>query len=106
MRFSILLLCLVQFGVQASDDWLNRTIRVDLNVDCNHEPFDPQYVITGTPDNILSDVTTFATNGQYPWSVFSIAWVLTGTGGFGKTCSNTIISKNFGLSDLYCVNQK
>jgi len=102
MRYLILILCLVPFQVRASD-WLNRTIRVDLIADrFNHRAFDPKYDILERSERISSGVN--ATNGQYPWNILTTAWSNQGSGfRIGTTCSGTIISNNFVLSDLHCV---
>lgn len=101
MRYLILVLCLVQFQVQAID-WLNRTIRVDLIVN-RSRAYDPQYDLFELSERISSGVN--ATNGQYPWSILTIAWSGTGVR-VGNICSGTIIGNNFVLSDLYCVGQE
>lgn len=105
MRYLILIFCLVQLQVQASD-WLNRTIRVDLIVAGNHRAFDPKYdLLDRSTERFLGGAN--ATNGQYPWSILTTAWSDAIPGWrFGTTCSGTIISSNFVLSDLHCVRQE
>lgn len=105
MRYLILVLCLVPFTVDASD-WLNRTIRVDLIVDrINHRPFDPKYDILVQSERISSGVN--ATNGQFPWTIYTTAWLDQGTGyRIGTPCAGSIISSNFVLSDFLCVGQE
>lgn len=99
MRYIILILCLVQFKVQASD-WLNRTVRVDLII--NRRTFDPQYDLFQRSERISSGVD--ATNGRYPWTILTTAWSEQGSGfRTGISCAGTIINSNFVLSDLYCV---
>lgn len=106
MRCLILILCLVSsVSVQASDDWLNRTVRVDLIV--NRElMFNRHYdrSIERASERIKGAVN--ATNGQYPWSVMTTAWIINGEFAIGVSCTGTIISNNFVLSVLRCVNQK
>jgi len=92
---------LVQVQVQASD-WLNRTVRVDLIVNSNRRSFDPQYDLLERSDRLSNGVN--ATNGQYPWSILTIAWSGSGVR-VGTSCSGTIISNNFVLSDFHCVGQ-
>lgn len=104
MRYVILILCLVQFQVQASE-WLNRTIRVDLIVNRNQRAYDPQFDILERSERISSAVNT--TNGQFPWSILTIAWSDHGSGfRIGTTCSATIISSDFALTDLTCVGHR
>ncbi|KAJ6633865.1 hypothetical protein Bhyg_15574, partial [Pseudolycoriella hygida] len=52
-------------------------------------------------ESTLSGV--YARNGQYPWSLITIAWVAIGSGYSGISCSSSIISKNFALSDSQCI---
>jgi len=105
MRYWILISCLVQFQVQASADWLNRTVRVDLIVDrSSYRAFDPKYDKLIQSERIANGVN--ATNGQYPWTILTTAW--SGPPGglrVGTPCSATIISSNFVLSDFHCVGQ-
>ncbi len=101
MRYLILILCLLQFKVEASD-WLNRTVRVDLIV--NRKNFDTLQDLYERSERMTSVVE--ATNGQYPWSVMTTAWIFQGGIGIGVTCSCSIISKNYALSNLRCVGWK
>lgn len=104
MRCIILILCLVQHQVQAND-WLNRTIRVDLIVDGNRRAYDPKYDLLEQTESITSGVN--ATNGQYPWTIFTTAWSDAGSGfRIGYSCSGTIVSPNFVLSDYHCVGSE
>lgn len=107
MRLVLLILSLVQFQVQASSDWLNRTVRVDLTVNKNGRAYDPQYDTVELWREVLSGVA--ATNGQYPWSVYTIAWAdipdLPGAR-WGQMCLSTIIGTNFMLTDFFCVGHQ
>lgn len=89
---------------EASSDWLNRTIRVDLTVDrINHRAFDSRFDLLVQSEQLSSGVN--ATNGQYPWSILTTAWSGTGTR-VGTPCAGSIISSNFVLSDLNCVGRE
>lgn len=101
MRYLILILCLVQFHVQASD-WLNRTTRVDLIT--NRVNFDPQYDLFERSERMISGVN--ATNGQYPWSIMHTAWSILGGSAIGTTCAGTIITNTFAVTDLWCVGRE
>ncbi|KAJ6648529.1 hypothetical protein Bhyg_03759, partial [Pseudolycoriella hygida] len=93
-----ILLCLCKIQVEASD-WLNRTVRVDLQT--NRTGFAGEEKFLVNSEDALNGVN--ATNGQHPWSVFIIAWVDMGGGFFSGTfCSSSIISKNFALTDISC----
>ncbi|XP_037044801.1 uncharacterized protein LOC119080505 [Bradysia coprophila] len=101
MRFFCLILCLVQFQVQASD-WFNRTVRVDLIVNSNGRAYDSQYDSLELSEDLLSSV--IATNGEYPWNIYTIAWGDVAPGSrHGQMCLSTIISNNFFLTDFFCV---
>lgn len=101
MRYSIFILCSVGFQIQAAD-WLDRTVRVDLIT--TRKNFDPQYDLFERTETMTSAVS--ATNGQYPWSIMTVAWATQGLISIGVTCSGTIIAKEFSLSSLRCVNRK
>lgn len=102
MSFIILVLCLFTFQVDASD-WLNRTIRVDLDTD--RTAFDLQKKLLQQPERTLNGIN--ATNGQYPWSILTTGWSCTGAGPcIGRTCAGSIISENFALSDFHCTGQE
>lgn len=102
MWFIILILCLFTFQVDASD-WSSRTIRVDLNT--NRTAFDRQNGLFEQAARSLNGVN--ATNGQYPWSIMTTAWSGNGAGSWiGITCSSSIISENFALTDLHCTGRK
>ncbi|KAG4077419.1 hypothetical protein HA402_002846 [Bradysia odoriphaga] len=99
--FICLILCLAQFQVQASD-WFNRTVRVDLIVNNNGRAYDSQYDSLELSKELLSGLRS--TNGQYPWSIYTIAWADLGEGSrHGQICLSTIISNNFFLTDFFCV---
>lgn len=86
-----------------SSDWLNRTARVDLIV--NRKAFDTQYDLLEGTKAVTSGIN--ATNGQYPWSIFTIAWAHTGSGSAtGVSCAGTIIANDFVLSDLHCTGRQ
>ncbi|XP_037027374.1 uncharacterized protein LOC119068073 [Bradysia coprophila] len=105
MRCLIVILCLLQFRVQAFD-WLDRTIRVDLIVDRTRRDFDPRYDSIKQQSETMLISATNATNGQYPWSIFTTAWIDTEVGlREAILCSGTIISENFALSDISCTGQ-
>lgn len=95
------ILCLIQCQVEASD-WLNRTIQVNLIVPANRRAFDANYDVLEQSETILSDWVN-ATNGQYPWTIYTTAWssIRVGTG-----CTGTIISDTIVLSDLHCTREK
>lgn len=104
MRFNILLLCLILFQVEASD-WLNRTIRVDLIVNRSGRAYDPQYDSLEQSTEIFGGID--ATNGQYPWNIFTIAWVELQFGSRqGQLCLSTIISGKFFLTDFFCAGHQ
>ncbi|XP_037044850.1 uncharacterized protein LOC119080542 [Bradysia coprophila] len=104
MRFFCLILCLAQFQVQASD-WFNRTVRVDLIVNSNGRAYDSQYDSLELSKELSSGL--IATNGQYPWSIYSIAWADLGQGSrHGQMCLSTIISNNFFVTDFLCVGHR
>lgn len=105
MRCLIVILCLLQLRVQAND-WLDRTIRVDLIVNDTSKAFDQRYDSLKQSNTILSSATN-ATNGQYPWSIFTTAWIDNGAGlRVGVPCSGAIINENFALSDFSCTGQE
>ncbi len=104
LRYVILILCLGQFQVHAND-WLNRTVRVDLIVNGNRRAFDPKFDLLKQSVRISSGVN--ATNGQYPWTILTSAWSEQGSGfRVGTPCAGTIIRNNFVLSDFHCVGQE
>lgn len=104
MRYFILILCLFKLQVEASD-WANRTIRVDLNTN-------PTTVVANRRNGPLEQaVRTLnglnATNGQYPWTILTSARSSAGSGAWaGITCSSSIISENFALTDFYCTGRQ
>ncbi|XP_037025044.1 plasma kallikrein-like [Bradysia coprophila] len=101
MRGIIFLLCL--YCVQASGaDWLNRTIRVDFVVDREvfHAFHDQNDFPRESPINDRRGIN--ATNGQFPWTIFTRARSPTQ----GALCTGTIISDSYFLSDLRCLGQQ
>ncbi|KAJ6648940.1 Transmembrane protease serine 11D [Pseudolycoriella hygida] len=101
MRYFILILCMCKLQVEASD-WFNRTIRVDLST--NRTNLARQNEILVNSERSLNGVN--ATNGQYPWSILTIAWSNLGFGSWvGTSCAGSIISENFALTDIHCTGQ-
>ena len=98
MRLSVIILWSVAFQVQASSDWLNRTVRVDLIV--NREASQYDWSERFSPRIVFSGID--ATNGQYPWTFLTISRT---TLNIGIPCSGTIISDSFFLSEATCVGR-
>ncbi|XP_037048501.1 serine proteinase stubble-like [Bradysia coprophila] len=98
MRFIIFILCLLQYQVHGHD-WSNRTVRVDLIVNRRAPP--NQYDFRLQSPRIVSSGVD-ATTGQYPWTILIMSRTVEL---FGITCSGTIISDSYFLSDFGCVDE-
>ncbi|XP_037037350.1 uncharacterized protein LOC119075060 [Bradysia coprophila] len=98
MRFIIFIYCLLQYQVHGQD-WSNRTVRVDLNVN-RRSPNDQLDVRVQSPRIVFSGVD--ATNGQYPWTILTLSQT---TEPVFIACSGTIISDSYFLSDYGCVEE-
>ncbi|KAJ6649507.1 putative thiopurine S-methyltransferase [Pseudolycoriella hygida] len=100
MRYLILILCLCKLQVEASD-WLNRTIQRDLSLSLWSEDGQERYFVQ-TEKTFNAGAN--ATNGQYPWTFYIIAWSNIAAGSWtGEMCSSSIISQNFALTAFYCL---
>ncbi|KAJ6648939.1 Transmembrane protease serine 11B-like protein [Pseudolycoriella hygida] len=101
MRYFILILCVCKLQVEAFD-WFNRTIRVDLST--NRESLARQDEFLVNSERSLNGVN--ATNGQYPWSILTVAWSKGPESWIGIPCAGSIISENFALTDIRCTGRE